>query len=212
MGFDSLVQSYWKPVYKHIRIKWHKSNEDAKDLTQAFFAKALEKDFFRFYDPVNGSFRGFIRICVDAFVSNENAAAGRQKRGGGVPMLPLDFEGAEGELVLFPVAATHDPETWFYQEWVRGMFAAALDQLKAECDASGREAHFAMLERYDIEETAKSYNELAESFGVPATTVTNYLAWARRRFRTITLDRLRKATGSEADFEREARRLLGPEG
>ena len=42
-GFEVIVAAYWKPVYKLIRIKWKKSNEDAKDLTQGFFTKAIEK-------------------------------------------------------------------------------------------------------------------------------------------------------------------------
>jgi hypothetical protein len=42
-AFSTLIATYWKPVYKYIRIKWSKGNEDAKDLTQSFFSNALEK-------------------------------------------------------------------------------------------------------------------------------------------------------------------------
>lgn len=208
-GFAALVAAYWKPAYKYIRIQWRKSNEDAKDLTQAFFTKAFEKDYFIGYDAANGSFRGFMRMCLDAFVANQNQAASRLKRGGGVAMMPLDFEGAEGELVELPVAGAIDTEEWFYREWVRHLFATALEKLKSECDAAGKQQHFEFLERYDIEQTATSYQQLAESFAIPVTTVTNHLAWARRRFRAIVLDLLREATGSEAEFEREAKQLLG---
>ncbi len=37
-GLDAIVAAYWKPVYKYIRIRWGKSNEDAKDLTYAVAA------------------------------------------------------------------------------------------------------------------------------------------------------------------------------
>src|SRR2546425_11230201 len=30
----TIVESYWKPAYKYIRIRWQAANEDAKDLTQ----------------------------------------------------------------------------------------------------------------------------------------------------------------------------------
>ena len=33
-------------MYRFIRLKFRKNNEDAKDLTQGFFAAALERDFF----------------------------------------------------------------------------------------------------------------------------------------------------------------------
>ena len=79
---ESLIAAYWKPVYKYIRIKWHCSNEDAKDLTQAFFVRALEKDFFSGFDSAKARFRTFVRICVDRFVSKQRRAAGSLKRGG----------------------------------------------------------------------------------------------------------------------------------
>ena len=47
---EALISAYWKPVYKYIRVRWSRSNEDAKDLTQAFFARAFEKQFFHAYD------------------------------------------------------------------------------------------------------------------------------------------------------------------
>lgn len=38
-----LVEGYWKPAYEYLRIKWRADNEEARDLSQAFFARALEK-------------------------------------------------------------------------------------------------------------------------------------------------------------------------
>jgi DNA-directed RNA polymerase specialized sigma24 family protein len=104
-SFGALVAAYWKPVYKHVRGRWKKSNEDAKDLTQAFFLRAMEKDFFDAYDREKGRFRTFLRTCLDHFLSNENKSEGRLKRGGGEPPLSLDFEGAEAELQASPPAS-----------------------------------------------------------------------------------------------------------
>src|SRR5689334_18045515 len=95
---EALITAYWKPIYKYVRIRWNRSNEDAKDLTQAFFTRALEKDFFRSYDPAKARFRTYLRTCLEAFLSNENKAAGRMKRGGAASIVALDFETAEGEL------------------------------------------------------------------------------------------------------------------
>jgi len=41
-AMERLCRSYWYPVYVFVRRKGH-SHEDASDLTQAFFAKFLEK-------------------------------------------------------------------------------------------------------------------------------------------------------------------------
>lgn len=208
-AYETIVASYWKPAYKYIRIQWQRSNEDAKDLTQGFFALALEKAWFDQYDAGKGSFRGYLRTCIDGFVSNQQAAAGRLKRGGGVLTVPLDFENAEGELQQLPVAAEGGTEEFFYREWVRHLFTTAVEELREECEAAGKQLHFTFLERYDLEQTATSYGQLAQESGLLVTTVTNHLAWARRRFRRIVLDRIRAASGSEEEFQQEARALLG---
>jgi len=41
--------------------------------------------------------------------------------------------------------------------------------------------------------------------------VTNYLAFARREFRRIALEKLREMTASEEEYRREARALFGVE-
>jgi len=211
-AFDALVTAYWKPAYKYTRLKWQASNEEAKDLVQGFFVRAFEKGFFADYDPAKASFRTYLRVCLDGFVSNERKAAGRLKRGGAQTLLSLDFDGAEQELRLREPAGGATPEQFFHQEWVRGFFSLAVDQLRAECEARGKAAHFRLFERYDLEEAGAektTYEQLAAEEGIPVSSVTNYLAFARRQFRRIVLERLREITGGEQEFRREARFLLG---
>ena len=118
---EALVAAYWKPVYKYVRVHWRCDNEDAKDLTQAFFAQALGKGFFERFDPAQARFRSFVRLCVDGFVANERRAARRLKRGGGLQFLPLDFEEADDELGRHEPADGTDPDAYFRQEWLRGL-------------------------------------------------------------------------------------------
>jgi hypothetical protein len=54
-----------------------------------------------------------------------------------------------------------------------------------------------------------TYRAIGERLGIPATQVTNHLAWARRRLRQLLLDDLRMQCGSEAEFQEEARMLFG---
>jgi hypothetical protein len=55
-ALDRVIARYWKPVYRFVRLKFHKDNEDAKDLTQGFFAAALERDFIARFDPAKACF------------------------------------------------------------------------------------------------------------------------------------------------------------
>src|SRR4030095_14753896 len=97
-AMGEILDSYWKPVYKYIRIKWSAGNEDAKDLTQGFFGNAFEKNYFAEYDPAKASFQTFLRTCVDGFVANQPKSELRLKRGGGLEHVSLDFQGADNEL------------------------------------------------------------------------------------------------------------------
>src|SRR5262245_46284926 len=150
-ALEMLAASYWRPVYKYLRVHWHASLEDAQDLTQGFFAAALEKGFFDRYQPERARFRTFLRTCLDGFVSKQRQSAGRQKRGGGAKHLALDFQDAEGELRQLEIADGLDMEEYFHREWLRHLVGQAVQALRRECEAEGKAPHFALFERYDLE-------------------------------------------------------------
>jgi RNA polymerase sigma factor (sigma-70 family) len=212
-AFGSLVEAYWKPVYKYLRLKWRASDEDARDLTQAFFTRAYEKEFFARYDPARARFRTFLRTCLDGFAANERKAESRMKRGGDLAFVPLDFDGAEGELRRQPAAEGLDMEEFFHREWVRSLFALAVDELRRRYNDAGKQRQFAIFARYDLEGPAPggrtTYAALAEEFGVAPTDVTNWLSSARRDLRAIIMEKLRDLTGNDEELGEEAAALLG---
>jgi RNA polymerase sigma factor (sigma-70 family) len=212
LALDALIEAYWKPVYKYLRLKWRLDPDDAADLTQEFFTNALEKDVVARYDAQKARFRTYLRMCVDGFAANARKAEGRLKRGGGVRIVPLDFETAEGELMRHEPSTPPDVDELFYQEWVRALFQRAVDDLRASARASGRELMFAVFERYDLADPnaeRPTYAAIAQELGISPHTVTNHLAAMRRQLRRHVLDRLRDLTTSDDEFEAEAKRLLG---
>jgi RNA polymerase sigma factor (sigma-70 family) len=208
VAWESLIRMYWKPVYKYLRIKWHKSNEDAEDLTQGFFASAIEKNFFRGYDPKRSRFRTFLRTCLDGYAANEDKAAKTLKRGGSLLFVPFDFHQAEVELKQ----SSYAPDEIFEKEWIRSLFSTALAAFRRKCEEQGKMIQFQIFEQYDIDTepgTKISYDDLSKRFGIPVTTVTNYLAFARREFRKMVLWKLEEISGNEEEFRTDARRLFG---
>ncbi len=210
-ALDVLTAAYWKPVYKYIRLRWDKDNEQAQDLTQDFFLRILEKDFLAQYDPQKARLRTFLRVCVDHLIANDDKAARRLKRGGEMQFLSLDFESAEGELQHVEIPSPDSMDDFFEREWVRSVFCLSLERLRQECEQRGKQKQFRLLEFYDIDEAGKelTYEQVGQRFELKTTDVTNYLAYARREFRRIVLDQLREMTGSDEEFRREARTLLG---
>ncbi len=131
-GHDTLVSTYWQPVYVYLRIKWRATPVDAQDLTQEFFMRALEKSFFESYEPAKGRFRTFLRTCLDGFMSNQRKAERRLKRGGGVLPVALDFDDAGREIARHAVVDDANAEKGV-SSIVSG-FAASLDKRLTVCD------------------------------------------------------------------------------
>ena len=211
LAFGDLVEGYWQPVYKHLRVTWRLEPDAAQDLTQGFFAEAFQKAWLERFDPARARFRTFVRVCVDRFAMNARQADARLKRGGGLQTVALDFDGAEREIAADPTPS-NDPDASFHQEFVRALFDRTIRALRAECAAAGRTSHFDLFERYDLaHEEGLSYAQLARECGLTTTQVTNRLAQVRRRFREMALDELRALCGTDAEFQREARDLFGLE-
>lgn len=202
---------YWRPCYVHLRLKWALPREEAEDLTQEFFARALAGGFFERFEPGRSRFRTFLRSAVDHLAANRRRDAERLKRGGGAAHIPMDF--ALAEVALVQDHAMDDADERFRREWMRSLFQQAVEALRSYATEKGHGVRFQLFERADLEPAdgtdRPSYRELAEEFGLPVTQVTNHLAWARREFRRLALERLRAVTTDEAEYRAEARELFG---
>lgn len=206
-ALDLIARAYHAPVVALLARRWQLDRSDAEDLAQGFFAHAIEKDWFTRYDPARGRFRPFLRSCLDDFARSEFRDAGRLKRGGGAAHVALTE-------VEVPDA---DPgiDRLFEQEWARSVLSLASDRLRDECTGNSREPAWRIFERYDLtdapDDRRPTYAMLAAELGMPATQVTNHLAWARRRMRDHVLATVRLLTGDETEYRDEVRALLGIE-
>ena len=217
-SFELLVRAYWKPVYKHLRVRWNRAPEDASDLTQGFFAKAFEKRHLATYDPQKALFRTYLRTCLDRFVMDVARGEQREKRGGGLVRLSLDFEHAEKEMRHLGTPVAGNIEAYFDAEWTRSLLASAVEALEASCLERGKAIYFAVFQKFVIGTDATlggnprpkpSYADIARELDLSVSDVTNYLAWARREFRTLALSKLREITSTEDEYRMEARAVFG---
>ena len=206
---ETISAAYWKPIYKYVRLKWNLPSEDAQDFTQEFLLRLIENEFLQSFDPAKARLRTFMRTCADRLFLNQVRDAQRQKRNGGAA-IPLDFDEAEQEFAKR--SKTMSPEQYFEKECVRHLLALAVERLRTKCDSSGKAVHFQVFHDYDLDPesgTRSSYGTLARKYELSATDVTNYLAWARRKFRACVLQQLREMSASDEEFRREAKAILG---
>lgn len=202
-----LAEIYWRPVYKYIRIGWGKNNEEAKDLTQEFFASVFRPEFLARADPARGRFRTFVLASVRNFLRDYEKLRGTVKRGGEALHVQVDPALEEGLPSNEP-----SPDEAFQVAWADSLLASALADLERTFAETGRQTAFDVFRGYCLETTPDlrpSYHDLAQGFGVSVSDVTNYLALARRELRSMMLKKVEMTVASREEAEGELRELFG---
>jgi RNA polymerase sigma-70 factor (ECF subfamily) len=201
-----LCEAYWYPLYAYLRGHGHQA-DDAQDLTQAFFARVLEKQVIRQADPARGRFRAFLLTSLKNFVSNERDRERTAKRGGGVPALPLEFELAEGRLQR-DIATDETPERIFDRLWAQTLLDRAMTRLIEDHAATRKHDQFERLKPYLTgDEPLLSYAETAVQLEMSEGAVKVAVHRLRRRFRDLVQDEIAHTVSSPADIDDELRHL-----
>ena len=199
-----LCEQYWMPLYAYVRRRGH-DVDDARDLTQAFFAKLLEKQDLRVADPARGRFRTFLLTAMKNFLTGEWRKEMARKRGGDVEILSLDFREAESSYRLEPAHNLH-PEALFERRWALGMLERAVDDLRAPYARAGNLEIFDALKGFvGAEAETVPYAELAARLGRSEGALRTAVSRLRARWRT----RLRALVAETVSHEGEVRDELG---
>lgn len=204
-GLELLCARYWKPIYRYIRIAWAKSNEDAKDLTQAFLLWLMEGDALSRYLPERGGLRRYLKVLLKRFVNHQEEAVHRLKRGGGAHILSLDLDQISQELDL----ETTSPEAAFDHAWLVEVAQRALERIRIRYESGDRALHFRLYDAYELTPNAKpTYAELAARFEITETDVKNYLFSVREAVRAQIRAELLETAASPDDLEQDWRELF----
>jgi RNA polymerase sigma-70 factor (ECF subfamily) len=139
-ALEKLCLGYWMPLYAFARRAGH-SPEDARDLTQGFFTRIIEKHEIAAADPNRGRFRTFLLAAFKHFLAHERDHARALKRGGGRELLPLDLAAEESGFAIDP-ADPRTPERAFEERWAAALIDKVLRRLREEFVANGRGALF----------------------------------------------------------------------
>src|SRR6185503_34908 len=129
-ALETLCRTYWYPLYAYVRRQGH-APEDAEDLTQAFFARLLEKKYVANARRERGRFRTFLLAALTHFLADEWDKARRLKRGGGREIISFDAASAEERYRLEPVDQL-DAAKLYERRWVTTLFDQVLARLEQE--------------------------------------------------------------------------------
>ena len=203
-ALELLCEAYWYPLYAFVRRRGHEADE-ARDLTQAFFADLLGRDFLAAVDRSKGRFRSFLLASLEHFLSHERDKAHALKKGGGVPPLSLDSAMAETRYSHEP-ADRVTPETVFERRWGLTVMERAMDRLRAE---SAKDERFERLKPYLTgSDEHTPYKEAAEALGMTETAVKAAVHRLRQRFGRLLREEIAQTVADPAEVDDELRHLL----
>lgn len=194
---ERMIDQYWRPIYKFIRITWKRSNEDAKDLTQSFFIHLLEGNLFEKADPERGNFRKLLLASLRNYLINVERGSQAIKRGGGRPRISLD-----GEIDVSPASKEGDPQEEFEAQWAREILERSIAQLSRKI----RVQAFAAFKRFHLE--GAPAKTIAAELAVTETQVAHFLQDARSVLRTLVMDEIRTYVHDEQELQRELETLF----
>jgi RNA polymerase sigma factor (sigma-70 family) len=206
-ALSTLCQTYWFPLYAYLRRRGYDSHQ-AEDYTQGFFAGILERKGLRKADPKYGKFRSFLLASLKNFLADEWDHDKAQKRGGDKKVLSLDFDAAASRYEREP-AHHMSPEKLFERSWALTVLTRAMERLKAESVASGKQQLFDRLKIYlTAEKDTVLYKDVAEELNMTEGTIKVAVHRLRRRYRELVRDEIAQTVTTEAEVDEEIRDLF----
>lgn len=207
-ALEELCRTYWFPLYAYVRRRGY-TKEDAEDLVQAFFARFLAKNYLEGLSAERGRFRAFLLASLKHFLANEWDKSQRQKRGGGMTILSLDWQTADTQ---FQIAASGEPspDKAFDREWALALLAKVIERLQAECAADGKAKLFEQLKVFlaaGKSETAQS--EIAKALGMEEGAVRVAVHRLRKSYRALLREEIAQTLSEPAMVDEEMRALFG---
>jgi RNA polymerase sigma-70 factor (ECF subfamily) len=207
-ALEALCRTYWYPLYAFVRRRGFAA-EEARDLTQAYFARLLEKGYLDDYDPERGRFRVFLKASVQNFLSKEREKQRSWKRGGRAGIVSLDDDQIEGRYRFEPVDRL-TPEQLYERRWALTVLEEARARLRQERVEAGRELEFLKLEGFLTGQGAQArYKEIAAELGTTEDAVKQALHRLRRQFGVLLREVIGATVSSREEVDDELRHLLG---
>src|SRR6266699_492913 len=206
-ALENLCRTYWRPIYGFVRRQGTKP-EEAKDITQGFFALILERKDFQSVRQEKGRLRSFLLASLKHFMANERRDAATIKRSGGRTLIPLDdvesYDSSEFD-------RTHmlSADLLYDRRWAFTVLDRVFARLREESQGSGSAP---LLERLNTllsdEPDRPSQADVAREFGMTENAVKQAFHRLRQRYRQLLREEVEHTVATPAEIEEELRHLI----
>jgi len=183
-ALEALVEAWWPVVFAMARRGGFRA-ADAEDVTQAYFARFIEKGYARDAAQWGGCLRPFLHTTVRHFFSNQRDHDRALKRGGGWRHVSLGGA-TDAERPAPEPQDPSTPETLLNEGRSHSVANEAFRALAREMLASGRAARFDRVAEYLVGDVPRGvYRALAAEWGISESAVRIFVFRLRRRLRAL---------------------------
>jgi RNA polymerase sigma-70 factor (ECF subfamily) len=206
-ALEKLCRIYWWPIYSFIR-RQGAGPEEAKDLTQSFFALLLERRDLDAVRREKGRLRSYLLTSLKNFLGNAHRRAMRVKRGEGRPLVPLEELLAREGADLEPAHAL-SADRIYERCWALTLLEQVLAQLEEEYRTTGKAALFERLEQMLCDEPDRcSQAEIAQELGMTESAVKQAFYRLRQRYGLLVRQEISDTVAAPSDVEDELRHFI----
>jgi RNA polymerase sigma factor (sigma-70 family) len=205
-ALEKLCRTYWPPLYAFIRREGH-SEAEAKDLTQEFFLRLIDREFLQRLRHQQGKFRSFLLTFLKNFLLEQRGKGKAQKRGGGKIIVSLDELSQDGSYLHEPVDH-FSPDQVFERRWAQTIFQVTLNRLREEYASAGKGDLFDVLKDFQPREGGgSSYAKIGARFGMTEAAVKSTVQRMRARHRELLRREIANTVTRPDEIDEEIRHL-----
>ena len=206
-ALSELCADYWYPLYAFARSRTA-NREDARDLTQAFFAELLEKDRVSFADPERGRFRTFLLTALENFMHNHWRKMNRAIRGGNVQHFSIDFDDGERRYEFEPQDSL-SPADLFERRWAITILDQSISRVRQSYEESGKLELFERLKPHvSGSDDRVPYAEIAAELEMTDSAVKVSAHRLRQKCRDSLRAEIAETVGNDSEIDDELKHLM----
>src|SRR5438874_3206906 len=206
-SLEKLCRTYWRPIYGFVR-RQGVGPEEAKDLTQGFFALLLERRDLNAVRKEKGRLRSYLLTSLKHFLTNERNRAMAIKRGEGQLLIPLE-ELRDRERGGFEPANASTADQLYELRWALALLDQVMTRLGDEYRAAGNITLFERLKALLTDEPDRlSQAQIADELGMTENALKQAFHRLRERYRQLLREEIAHTVMAPGDIEDELRHLI----